>query len=93
MASVSADRFDFRRVSEPGSTLGQGDGFGPGLDEEGTGIIAFVIGHRPEQRAIIQLEADRLMGNAEPVDFVGIEVTDGDNGATEERFQFGDPLG
>ena len=67
--------------------------FASGLDEQGAGIVAFVIGHRPEQRAIIKLEADGMMGDAEPVNFIGTEVTDTDDGAPDERLQFGGPLG
>jgi hypothetical protein len=43
MVNVSADRFGAKRVLEPRSNLRQCGGFGPGLDEQGAGIVAFVI--------------------------------------------------
>ena len=46
------------------------------------------VGYHPDQdkRAVIELEADRLMRDAEPADFISTEITDGDNGAADEWF-------
>ena len=81
------------RGSEPGRACRQGGSFGAGLEEQDAGVIALVVGHRPEQRAVIELEADGLVGDAEQLYFTGVEVADADDGAADERFQFFSPLG
>jgi len=79
--------------SEPWRAGRQGGGFGAGLDEQDASVIAFVVGHRPKQRPVIELKADGLVGDAEQADFAGAKVADGDNGAADERFEFFSPLG
>jgi len=58
----------------------------PGLDEQSTSVIAFVVGHRPEQRAVLKPQADGMMGDAKLTDFSGVEITNADDGATDKRF-------
>jgi hypothetical protein len=58
--------------SEPGCACRQAGSFGSGLDEQDAGIIALVVGHRPEQRAVIKLEADGL---AEPIELFTLHLS------------------